>query len=160
MNAAVTWMGHGLTAAPTTLGKVRAIDSSDTHACAVREDGRACWGEAAHGELGDGTRHELSAPAAVLEDAVEIAVSDDLSCARKRNGELWCWGTPGHCDRDSRCDRVTKPVLWTPPEPSLGIAARHTRQHQAGMQQGGRATGRASGPTGCVCRTSARPSRR
>lgn len=118
-----TWMGSRLSAVPSRLGPLRALALSEKHACAVLADGSArCWGEASHGELGDGTRYEITRPQAVFHGAVELAVADDLTCARRADGQVHCWGALRHCDIDERCERLVAPGLLPTPEPSLGLA--------------------------------------
>lgn len=120
--ACATWMGSRLAAGAAGLGPLRALALSETHACAVLQDGQArCWGEASHGELGDGTRYEVSTPQRVLGGAVELAVADDLSCARRQDGTLSCWGAPAYCDRDERCERSSAPQPQPMPEPAQGL---------------------------------------
>ena len=70
------------------------------HVCALRRSGEvACWGAAALFQLA-GKREpakELS-PRAVdgLTDVVELDAGHDMTCARKRSGELLCWGDPDY----------------------------------------------------------------
>ncbi|HTM21916.1 MAG TPA: hypothetical protein VL172_15450, partial [Kofleriaceae bacterium] len=67
------------------------------HGCAVRTDGQVqCWGDGSKGQLGDGGHASApeSAPLLVrdLHDAAEVAVGYDFSCARRRGGQVRCWG--------------------------------------------------------------------
>lgn len=68
------------------------------HTCARRQSGTVlCWGSNSHGQLGDGTRGASArqgAPVAVagLQDAVEVAVGSNFSCARRKAGSVVCWG--------------------------------------------------------------------
>jgi alpha-tubulin suppressor-like RCC1 family protein len=66
--------------------------------CALLVDGRVqCWGENADGQLGNGTTSAgaTSTPQLVvsLTDAVEVAVGATHACARRRGGEVVCWGS-------------------------------------------------------------------
>lgn len=118
-----TWMSSPLAAPAAALASVRALAVAEHHACAVLADGTAsCWGEASHGQLGDGTRYQQARPQRVFDGAVELAVSEDLSCARRRDGSLWCWGVISHCDRDERCQRRSEPTRIPTPAPSLAVA--------------------------------------
>lgn len=84
-----------------------------SHACAAFTDGSArCWGEWEHGRRGLGvlladwpkkwTRSyelrlnpkKMVRPNRVvqLEDAVELAAGDTHTCARRKDGTVWCWG--------------------------------------------------------------------
>ncbi len=74
----------------------------DDHACAAISDGRAlCWGDDAHGALGDeAPSGNLVGPKLVpldahgpLRDPIrEVAVGDGHACARTRAGRALCWG--------------------------------------------------------------------
>jgi alpha-tubulin suppressor-like RCC1 family protein len=66
--------------------------------CALLVDGRVqCWGQNADGELGNGTTTTgaTSTPQLVLSlvDAVEVTVGAAHACARRRGGEVLCWGS-------------------------------------------------------------------
>lgn len=118
-----TWMGSRLAAGGTVLGPLRALALGESHACAVLGNGTLrCWGEASHGELGDGISFAIATPQRVFQGAVELAVADDLSCARRADGQVHCWGVLRHCDVDERCERSVAPSLITTPEPSLRLA--------------------------------------
>ena len=69
------------------------------HSCALRSSGRLfCWGSDISGELGNG-------PAVIVNQNVPVEVSDgttdwvsvsagaEHTCARKRSGRLFCWGS-------------------------------------------------------------------
>ena len=75
-----------------------AIAAGPEHTCALNRDGAVfCWGDNGFGNLG----HEpppwtLASPVDVprLErDVVEISAGAHHTCARKRDGTVWCWGT-------------------------------------------------------------------
>jgi alpha-tubulin suppressor-like RCC1 family protein len=66
-------------------------------ACAVKDDGTLwCWGRNEWGQVGDGTTAEPKAnPAQVASlsaSVVEVATGQVVTCARKSDGTLWCWG--------------------------------------------------------------------
>ena len=84
------------------LGAVRAI-AIGAHGCAVVGRGRdvACWGAGSDGQLGFGWTDGHAEPLAVpgLTDVVELAASfspgtgsSQWTCARRRGGEVACWG--------------------------------------------------------------------
>lgn len=82
------------------LRDARHLGAGGSHTCAAREAGGvACWGSNAYGQLGNGaSASELKTPrpepvaVAKLDDAVEVALGDDSSCARRRTGQIACWG--------------------------------------------------------------------
>src|SRR5262249_7565937 len=80
-----------------------------THGCVLLEDGSAwCWGKNEHGQLGDGTTSDRSAPvkahlpspAAQISAAgpshYETGSSESYTCATMTNGSLTCWGSSHH----------------------------------------------------------------
>ena len=54
-----------------------------------------CSGDNSAGQLGAGEQANVDEPVTVLEidDAKELAVGGDHSCARRSDGSLWCWGS-------------------------------------------------------------------
>lgn len=84
------------------------------HACVVRPSGRvACWGDNAHGQLGDGTTTTPRAPVLVtgVTDAVSLAFGYTNTYALRDNGEVFAWGSNsyGECDPGSSEERVLVP---------------------------------------------------
>lgn len=88
------------------------------HACALRRDRSVwCWGRNAHGQLGDGTRVDRTAPVSVqsMSDAVAVAASEDHTCAIRADHSVWCWGDNGwgQLGDGTRDDRATPvQVRW------------------------------------------------
>jgi len=79
------------------LSEVRALATSSNaaHTCALRTSGEVfCWGDAASGQLGDGTMTDARAPvAAVLPMMAQaVAVGAQHSCAALLDGSVRCWG--------------------------------------------------------------------
>ena len=74
------------------------IAAGDLHACVLRRSGRvSCWGRNEFGAIGDGsmgprTIRLTPVDARSIEDAVGIALGGAHSCARRRGGEVLCWG--------------------------------------------------------------------
>ncbi len=78
------------------------VKSGGGPACARKRDGSVwCWGTTSYGNVGvpiprtqTGERQPISPPTRIagIDDAVEIAVSDSVSCARHKNGRVSCWG--------------------------------------------------------------------
>ena len=83
-------------------GITDAVDVEATHsfACARRSNGHvSCWGYNAQGQLGNGsTSTSPTSPVEVtgLTDAVQLDLAyttqGGLSCARRQNGSIVCWG--------------------------------------------------------------------
>ncbi|RLB61523.1 MAG: hypothetical protein DRI90_11160, partial [Deltaproteobacteria bacterium] len=67
-----------------------------SHHCAVIADGTIrCWGYDYEGQLGQGTlgtTSDIPVEVMAIDDATEVAVSYGLSCAKRANDSLWCWG--------------------------------------------------------------------
>jgi alpha-tubulin suppressor-like RCC1 family protein len=86
--------------APIQLGTDRDwtfIATGQGHGCGIRAPGRLyCWGRNTSSELGQGFTNpeEIRAPVQVGADTdwVSVGCSQSTTCARKRNGTLWCWG--------------------------------------------------------------------
>jgi alpha-tubulin suppressor-like RCC1 family protein len=65
--------------------------------CALTATGSVrCWGDNSHGQLGDGSTENSSAPGVVgypaMSDAVDLTVGAYHACALRANGEVVCWG--------------------------------------------------------------------
>jgi alpha-tubulin suppressor-like RCC1 family protein len=73
------------------------VSVGGSHTCARRTDGSLwCWGSNGEGALGDGTTVSRSAPLPVVAlgtSVVEVAAASDMTCARRTDGSLWCWGS-------------------------------------------------------------------
>jgi hypothetical protein len=81
----------------TSLGTtVVEVTAGTNHTCARKQDGTVwCWGYNDVGQVGDGTTMRRPDPVQVTDlgmTTVEIDAGFDHTCARKQNGELWCWG--------------------------------------------------------------------
>jgi len=85
---------------PVQLGTERDwtfIATGQGHGCGIRAPGRLyCWGRNTDAQLGQGSANpqEIRAPVQVGTDAdwIDVGCSQSTTCARKRNGSLWCWG--------------------------------------------------------------------
>jgi alpha-tubulin suppressor-like RCC1 family protein len=80
---------------------VRTVALGGQHSCALTDGGGVlCWGDNAHGQLGDGTREGRSVPAVVLRAAGgaplagvrALALGRNHTCAVTDGGAAWCWG--------------------------------------------------------------------
>lgn len=73
-----------------------AVAAGKTHSCALHANGTvSCWGDNAHGQLGDGTKTSRANAALVtgLTGVTAIAAGSDLSCAVREGTQIWCWGS-------------------------------------------------------------------
>lgn len=81
-------------------GAATAVCAAKAHSCAILDGRLFCWGSNAAGQLGRGA--PLSAaplgPAQVGEatDWARVVCAGEHSCALKRGGSLWCWGSDSH----------------------------------------------------------------
>ncbi|WP_394835188.1 hypothetical protein LVJ94_52685 [Pendulispora rubella] len=70
--------------------------AGDEHTCArrARDQSLLCWGQNAHGELGDGTTEGRPTPAVVtdLHAVLSVSAGGHMTCARKPNRYVLCWG--------------------------------------------------------------------
>ena len=97
-------IGDGTTTTPrstpvqvTALGNtVVQVATAYESTCARKADGSLwCWGRNLYGQAGDGTTTPKSTPIPVTSlgnSVAEVAVSDWVTCARKTDGTLWCFG--------------------------------------------------------------------
>jgi len=71
------------------------VAAGGAHACVIRGNAKLwCWGDNAHGQLGDGTRVHRNVPVEVrgIGEVTAVAASEGHTCAQARDGSLWCWG--------------------------------------------------------------------
>jgi hypothetical protein len=91
-------------------GRVTRISAGEGFTCAVVTDGPRipgrvpsggvwCWGDNAHGQLGDGTTTEHHEPVRVsrfdggiLDDVIGVDAGEAHACAVTAAGTAWCWG--------------------------------------------------------------------
>ncbi len=72
-----------------------AISLGRSHSCGLSTDGTAyCWGDNAHGQLGDsGTAWRYQARAVAGDGRfTAISAGDSFTCALDAAGATWCWG--------------------------------------------------------------------
>ena len=78
------------------LDDVDMLVAGDEHTCARRARDRSllCWGQNAHGELGDGTTEGRATPTVVadLHAVLSVSAGGHTTCARKPNRYVLCWG--------------------------------------------------------------------
>ncbi len=91
-----TTAAHYMPAAVAGLTGITKLSAGYQHTCALRNDGAVlCWGLNQSGQCGGPTttRDILSATLVPgINDAVDVTVAEHTSCARRRDGTLWCWG--------------------------------------------------------------------
>jgi alpha-tubulin suppressor-like RCC1 family protein len=86
------------------LTDVKSISAGRLHTCAVKTNGSVwCWGDAAYGQLGDGTYGnadglrltpvKVLAGKRALDGATAVSAGLRHSCARASDGGAWCWGS-------------------------------------------------------------------
>ncbi|HJX65517.1 MAG TPA: hypothetical protein VJ860_16375 [Polyangia bacterium] len=80
-------------------GDVAQVAAGLLHACALKGDGTLwCWGANEVGQLGNGMsgqRAMATTPVRVASlgaDVVEVCAGMSATCARGKNGGIWCWG--------------------------------------------------------------------
>jgi alpha-tubulin suppressor-like RCC1 family protein len=77
------------------LSNVVALSAGTDHTCAIVNAGNVmCWGENAHGQLGNETLAGSTIPTQVseLSNTVAIATGEQNTCAVLDTGDLKCWG--------------------------------------------------------------------
>ncbi len=117
------------------------IASGDGAVCAITTAGAAwCWGDNGEGRLGDGSAVAFSAvPVAVAGGHLfeDIAAAEEAACARKANGEVWCWGhnSSGQLGDGTTTDRST-PVKVQTAQPFVEIVSGGRGHFCARTEQG------------------------
>jgi alpha-tubulin suppressor-like RCC1 family protein len=125
-------------------GTWASVSAGGGHTCAVATDGTLwCWGSNAGGAVGDppaGADEVRPDPVQVGTDDtwVEVAAGSVVSCGRRADGTLWCWGSNhdggvgnGLVERDTAVDtpsQVGTDADW------VGVSA---RDHVCGVRAGG-----------------------
>lgn len=95
---------------------VTAIAAGTRHTCALLDGGAIrCWGENAHGTLGDDTAQNSNVPivaSAAPANVAELSLGTERTCARTSEGAVYCWGrgTEGELGDGSRTNSQL-PVL-------------------------------------------------
>jgi alpha-tubulin suppressor-like RCC1 family protein len=81
------------------LNHVQWVTTGGRHACALVQNGGAwCWGANGNGELGDGTTTDRHTPVQVAGlplNLGQIGAGGTHTCALRKNGSVWCWGSGG-----------------------------------------------------------------
>jgi alpha-tubulin suppressor-like RCC1 family protein len=87
----------------TALGsEVVQVTVGSSYTCALRRDATVwCWGKNGSGQLGNGLATDSSTPTPVTalgSTVVEVAAGGLLTCARRLDRTLWCWGFGNFAD--------------------------------------------------------------
>ncbi|MCB9557763.1 MAG: hypothetical protein H6707_16755 [Deltaproteobacteria bacterium] len=148
------WGDLGLTPGPLLsfsdlgLGPARDLSVGDRHVCLVDQtDQTFCWGDNHLGQLGQGRHLRRTSVRGTLDGVSQVAVGSGITCVRRQNGEVWCWGAgfgdspqridiPAHSVElavggRSACSRTTTGRLWCwseskPPKRIASIDAART----------------------------------
>jgi alpha-tubulin suppressor-like RCC1 family protein len=86
------------------LTEVKQLTAGRVHTCALRTDGSVwCWGDDEKGQLGDGTTGDaehlrkkavrVRQGTGYLANVVAIAAGSLHTCAVRKDGSAWCWGS-------------------------------------------------------------------
>jgi alpha-tubulin suppressor-like RCC1 family protein len=83
------------------LGPLSLVALGGGQGCGIGvDDSVSCWGDSGYGQVGAGATHRSVGVSRVrhLDGAgvVELALGSAHSCARARNGRVWCWGYNHH----------------------------------------------------------------
>jgi hypothetical protein len=98
------------------------VSVGGAHACAICDGDIMCWGDARHGELGDGLISSLpqATPRAVVgyvladNDAWhDLSAGDGFTCARTQLGHGFCWGMNAHGALGTGATSSPRPVAIT-----------------------------------------------
>jgi alpha-tubulin suppressor-like RCC1 family protein len=81
----------------TRIAAVGTVGAPAAHGCALRSDGRVwCWGYNFSGEIGNGSARTFAFEPATqvrgIDNAVDISVGLQSSCALVSSGQAYCWG--------------------------------------------------------------------
>jgi hypothetical protein len=76
---------------PIGLFSTRKLAAYENEACAVVDEGVACWGDNGNGELGFVGTSQVPVAVAVA-DAVSVGVGNTAACAVTSAGTVYCWG--------------------------------------------------------------------
>lgn len=83
----------------SALFDVAAVSMGVSHGCALTEAGQVrCWGANSNGGLGYDNLKTLYLPAPPvpgLSDVTQVVAGGGHSCALKRDGQVYCWGSNG-----------------------------------------------------------------
>ncbi len=119
---------------------VAAISAGWDHTCALTTGGAVkCWGNNAHGEVGDGTKTDRLKPVAVTglsSGVAAVSAGYDHTCALLNSGAVKCWGNNGRGELgDGSTKTRTNPVNVGGLSSIASISAGHN--HTCAVTNGG-----------------------
>jgi Dictyostelium (slime mold) repeat/Regulator of chromosome condensation (RCC1) repeat len=112
---------------------IRTLSLGSYHSCRITPAKTVeCWGGNEYGQLGDGTTTTWStSPTQVvgLADVEEVSAAAVSTCARRTNGEVYCWGDnrEGYLLGPDAVEVVTTPMLVTGIPPAVSVSNGHYR---------------------------------
>jgi len=140
-----SFLGSAAPVAVAGIDDALEVASSGSHSCVRRMSGAvACWGDNRDAMLGigsgsadaDGNIIQLApAPVAGISDALELAVGDGFTCARRADRTVACWGAndDGQLgDGSKRTRRAPTPVLGLAGVDQITAGASHACARIAG----------------------------
>ncbi len=116
---------------PGPVSCVATVAAGLDHTCATRSDGSLlCWGRNVEAQLGDGTmqgrtcgtyvcRPSAEPVTALGSDVAEVVLGFAHTCARKRDGTVWCWGVNEKGETGNGAPSKVEPV----PKEVTGLGA-------------------------------------
>ncbi len=121
-------------------GSVTEVRTGTTHGCAIDGGQIWCWGLNSSGQLGRGgapSGHDVveNTPALVvgLNDAVQLALGYNFTCARRAGGTVQCWGAAGRLG-DGTGNASTVPVTVMGVSGAIDVDA--GRSHACAIAEG------------------------
>ncbi|MBU6289793.1 MAG: hypothetical protein KGS10_16665, partial [Chloroflexi bacterium] len=125
----------------TTL-KFMSLTAGAEHACGIGKDSATyCWGNAYHGQVGDGTVGYRLAPTLVMGQTPptptptvpsafsSVAAGGSHACGLSASGVAWCWGAgaSGQIGDGTTTSRATPVAVWNfPAFRTLALGGLHT----------------------------------
>lgn len=117
------------------------VSAGRFHACVRRAGGKVlCWGQNDLGQLGRGYTSPFEsrpAPVVGLDDAVELVSGIATNCARRRSGEIACWGQGKHHVFGNESERDSSAIVDVPSVPGVAALALSTDSHVLALTREG-----------------------